>query len=413
MVRRRALALLGGGGLLLAFSGRHGYRRLARPAAAEGPMSAEAEALVARAFAGLEPRRILDTHVHLVGLGGSGSGCWVNPNMRSPVPHPIQWLKFGIYKAAGGVTDDAAADEQYREQLVRLARGLRGARSLLLAFDQVHDEDGTPRPERSEFFTPNGYVLEVARAHPDLFVPAVSVHPYRQDAVEALEQGAAGGAVAVKWLPNAQRIDPSSPRCDAFYRKLAELGLTLVTHTGEEQAVEAEEAQRLGNPLHFRRALDLGARVVMCHMASLGENPDLDRGPDARARNFDLYLRLLDEPQYRGRLFGDVSALVQFNRAGDALKTVLERQDLHPRLVNGSDYPLPAINALVRTGTLEGLGYLTAGDRRLLNEIDQHNPLLFDFVLKRTLRSRAGTREAAFSDQIFTPGPDVFPRLPA
>jgi mannonate dehydratase len=65
---------------------------------------------------------------------------------------------------------------------------------------------------------------------------------------------------------------------------------------------------------------------------------------------------------------------------------MIERQDLHSRLVNGSDYPLPAINVVIWTSSLASDGFITADERLLLNEIYDVNPLLFDYVLKRTLR---------------------------
>jgi hypothetical protein len=55
-------------------------------------------------------------------------------------------------------------------------------------------------------------------------------------------------------------------------------------------------------------------------------------------------------------------------------------------LVNGSDYPLPAINVLIRTGALVKQGYITSEERVCLNEIYDYNPLLFDFVLKRAIK---------------------------
>lgn len=36
---------------------------------------------------------------------------------------------------------------------------------------------------------------------------------------------------------------PEKSACDAFYRKLVELSLPLITHTGEEQAVDAGTRQ--------------------------------------------------------------------------------------------------------------------------------------------------------------------------
>jgi hypothetical protein len=37
----------------------------------------------------------------------------------------------------------------------------------------------------------------------DMFLPCVSVHPYRKDALEELEKYAAQGVHLVKWLPNS------------------------------------------------------------------------------------------------------------------------------------------------------------------------------------------------------------------
>jgi hypothetical protein len=54
--------------------------------------------------------------------------------------------------------------------------------------------------------------------------------------------------------------------------------------------------------------------------------------------------------------------------------------------VNESDYPLPAINVLIRTGAMVKQGYLTPDERACLNELYHYNPLLFDLVLKRTIK---------------------------
>ena len=132
----------------------------------------------------------------------------------------------------------------------------------------------------------------------------------------------------VKWLPNAMGIDAADPALDDYYATLVELDLVLLAHVGEEQAVEADELQRLGNPLRFRHALDAGVTVVMAHCASLGDSEDLDH-PGQRVPSFELFLRLMDEPQHEGRLFGEISAMLQANRLGAPLTTMLRRTDLH------------------------------------------------------------------------------------
>lgn len=376
------------------------------------PLGRHEHELIARAWEGLDPRRVLDTHCHLVGLGTGGTGCWVNPSLMTPM-RPQKYAQFQFYISAAEVTDLAHADAQYLARLRFLLRDQspRG-RLLLLPFAFARREDGTEDREMSEFYVPNEYALSVARAEPQLFAAAGSVHPYAPDAVERLRACRQQGAVAVKWLPNAMNIDPGSPRCDGFYGALAGLGMPLITHAGEEQAVDSKDLQRLGSPLRLRRALDHGVKVIIAHCASLGRNPDLDR-PEGDAapnvENFDLFLRLMGEKRYEGRLFADVSAMTQYNRCERPLREILRRPELHHRLVNGSDYPLPAIDPLVRTGKLLDLGYIDRPERAALNVIYAHNPLLFDFVLKRTLRVRDGDRRFAFADAVFMPPAGLFP----
>ena len=148
--------------------------------------------------------------------------------------------------------------------------------------------------------------------------------------------------------------------------------------------------------------------MIVAHCASLGFNPDLDAAAAAPwVDNFELFLRLMNEPQWDGLLYGDLSAITQVNRVGKPLRHVLERPELHRRMINGSDYPLPAINVLMQTGAIVSAGFLTEDERRALNEIDQHNPLLFDFVTKRTVH--LGDKRLA--DDVFMIRPELFPRL--
>ena len=239
---------------------------------------------------------------------------------------------------------------------------------------------------------------------PMYFLPVISLHPYRRDAVEELEKWAKAGVKYIKWLPNAMGMDPADRAIEPFYRKMKQHNMILLSHGGEELAVEAEKDQELGNPLRLRKPLDMGIRVIIAHAASLGSCADLDNGGDKKANCFDLFMRLMDEPKYQGLVFGEVSAMLQFNRMPGPFTTLLKRQDLHPRLVNGSDYPLPAINALIRTRSLASDGFITGEERTALNEIYDYNPLLFDFVLKRTMRHPETKQKLAPSVFMKNPG---------
>jgi len=342
--------------------------------------------LIKRAFDDVDPRRLVDHHVHIAGLGAGGTNAFVNAKMHTWA-HPFHRLKFKVYMSSAGIEDERRGDAEFVERLANLVSSIANhGKHRILAFDKHYRRDGTVNLEKTEFYVPNEYVFEIADRHPQMFVPNISVNPYRADAIQELEKWAARGARIVKWLPNAMGIDPSDPQCDPFYQKMKELDLVLLSHGGEEKAVEAEEDQKLGNPLLLRRPLGHGVKVIVAHCAGLGTNEDLDDKSRPQVDNFDLFMRLMDEKRYEGLLFGETSAMTQFNRAGRPLNTILHREDLHDRLVNGSDYPLPAVNILIRMRPLVRSGYISAEEGDSLKEIYHYNPLLFDFTLKRTLK---------------------------
>ncbi len=351
------------------------------PCRAGLPAELAGHPLMQQVWTGIDPAKVWDVHAHLVGVGDSNSGAWANPKMDS-LWNPLQYIQKIFYMNAGCVHDaPGQIDASFVARLENLMDGFpNSAQILLFAFDWAHDEQGRPQREASAFYVPNAYAARVAREHPTRMQWAASIHPFRKDALAALEDAVANDARAMKWLPAAMGIDPGSPRCDAFYRLLAKHDLPLITHAGHEAAVAGTARQDYGNPLKLRRALDLGVRVVVAHCASHGD--DLDQ-TGKRRPSFDIFADMMDAN--RPGLYGDISAMPQFNRA-EVLKAVLARPDWHGRLLNGSDYPLPGILPLTSLGKLVKLNLLDADAKPFLSDLREHNPLLFDFALKRLLR---------------------------
>ena len=365
--------------------------------------SPEARDLIARSFEGIDSAKLVDFHTHILAIGTSAKDAFVNPRMMSGMN--LERFKFWIYASASDIRNEENSDEEYAARLVRLARAnKRHGKYRILGFDKHYNADGTVNLKKTNMYIPNQYIVELAGKYPDIFLPVVSVHPYRTDALQELQKWARAGIKYVKWLPNAMGMDPANPAIEPYYQKMKEHKMILLSHAGEEQAVEAEEDQRLGNPLRLRKPLEMGVRVIVAHAASLGDCDDLDRPGGAKAGCFELFVRLMDERKYVGLLFGEISAMLQFNRMPGPLATLLKRQDLHSRLVNGSDYPLPAINSLIWTRSLGRDGFITADERRAVNEIYDYNPLLFDFVLKRTMRHPETKQKLAPSVFMENPG---------
>jgi len=268
-------------------------------------LSPGADSLLRKVYVGLDPSLLRDYHAHIAGLGAGNSGCYVNGKMTSPL-HPIENLKFKIYKSASGIKSDGHADQDFLERLINLMKNdPKHGKLCIMAFDKNYDKQGNVNEEKTEFYVPNEYVWSVCQQNPDLFIACISVHPYRSDALSELEKWGKMGVRQVKWLPNAMGMDPSDIRCDSFYIIMKKYDMVLLSHAGHEKAVHAEDDQRFGNPLLMRRPLDIGVKVIMAHCASLGENPDLDVADKKMTDNFELFLRMMDEKKYEGLLFGD------------------------------------------------------------------------------------------------------------
>jgi len=340
--------------------------------------------LVEQAWAGLDPQRVRDGHVHFFtsAEAGHADGHW---------PHWASGMQAAVI-ANAACTDPAAADfvDAYLGRLLALLADMpAGYKALLLALDVHRDERGEPVPALTHFSVANDLCAAAARRAPERLEWIASIHPHRADAVDELRRVQALGARAVKWIPSAQGIDPASPRCDTFYAALAASRLPLLTHIGEERATPGDD--ELDNPLRLRRALDHGVRVIGAHCATMGRSRDLDRGPDGPlAASFALFERLMDEPRYEKLLVGDLAAIPQLGRTGAPLRRILERGapggDWSRRLLHGSDYPLPGLLPLYAPADLVAQGLLDPAAVEPLIAIRRHNPLLFDFVLKRSLR---------------------------
>lgn len=373
--------------------------QLMNPCRAALPPALAEHELVRAAWDGLDADQVWDVHVHLAGTGDGGSGITISERMLSPL-HPLEYLQRLFYLNAGCAHEaPGRVDASFVDRLHNLVEGMTpGYKLLLLAFDRTYDAAGRALPERTAFHVPDAYARDVAQRNPQHFEWACSVHPYRADCVEALEAAQRHGARAIKWLPPAMGIDPASARCDRFYEAAARLRLPLLTHGGEENAVHGHGSPEFGNVLRLRRALDHGVTVIVAHCATLGEDVDLDRGAGGpRVASFELFARLMGEARYADRLFGDISAITLRNRDHAMLRALIEREEWHPRLLYGSDYPLPGILPLMSPQALARDGMLDPAATPVLERIREHNPLLFDFVLKRHLESN-GKR---FAPQVF------------
>ena len=79
------------------------------------------------------------------------------------------------------------------------------------------------------------------------------------------------------------------------------------------------------------------------------------------------------------------------------IPALLARPDWQDRLVNGSDYPLPGVVPLISLPALVEAGMLDPRAVEPLRRIRDHNALLFDLALKRSL----ATGDTRFAPRVF------------
>ncbi|RYD31443.1 MAG: hypothetical protein EOP86_17905, partial [Verrucomicrobiaceae bacterium] len=259
------------------------------------------------------PHGPVDMHVHVVGNGRAGSGCWLK------LSKPRQWMADFMLRQLGLRTrwDAPEFDAAYVDLLVRWLASSSLSHLVILAHEEVYHENGE-RLDFGSLHVPNRHVLDLAAAHPG-FLPAVSIHPARADAMDELDGCVAQGAVMLKILPNCHNIDCSRPAYRRFWERLAQVGLPLLAHTGGEHTVPQYHPAH-ASPAGLQLPLECGVNVIAAHCATksgLGD-PDylplllemMDRWPnlygDLSALNLPLrsagLTRLLRLPQYHSRL---------------------------------------------------------------------------------------------------------------
>ena len=155
------------------------------------------------------------------------------------------------------------------------------------------------------------------------------------------------------------------------------------------------------NPLKLHRALDVGVRIVLAHCASDGEDIDYGNG-NVAVKSFDLFLRLMNEPTYEVLIFGEISAITLLNHAW-TIKPLLQCTEIHCRLLNGLDCPLPGTLLLISLEQLVNKKFTRWKSSRILKEIRLYNLFLFDFALKQLLQFKGKSfANSVFETRVFS-----------
>lgn len=340
---------------------------------------------------------IVDAHMHLVGSQTELTGCHAH---QTSVPSTLQAVKQRVLSAASGVKSISDADRTAAKRTVSLILNFPHRvpyYGALFAFSATYDlEKGTVDMSRTSLHVPNEYMLQVCSEAPERLIPVGSIHPYDANAIEKLRALKAKGVHLIKWLPNSQFISPSHSKSLAFLAEMAKLKMVLVTHVGDEHAVNAAGTNnQFGNPSVFRIALreNPDLHIIFAHVGSEGTSIVDNR----KRENFDVVIDILKE--FPKQAFADISAFSSAYRRVKYLPRLLAEKKIHGQLIYGTDYPLPAVGML-SFWTLKKMWYtklLTFSQTSQIHEIFRHNPLAASFVAMRLVKYKGNS----FPSEVF------------
>ncbi|MDX9720508.1 MAG: amidohydrolase family protein [Myxococcota bacterium] len=264
----------------------------------------------------------LDTHVHLLAL--DSPGFHFSKRYRKSLIISLLRRRLGLQKVA-----DSELLQAYLAQLLAQLEASPAIDAVvLLALDFRYDQQGRPDLEQTPFAVSNDAVFD-ACAQDSRLLPGASLNPQRADALDALEELAERGSVLIKTLPNVQDFDPAEPRYRPIWRRMAELSLPMLCHTGREHTIPSTK-QSYGDPSRWIPALEEGLTVIAAHAGTSGPVP-----------GHETFYEFLGMMKRFPRLYGDLSALTNLSRAS-YLPKLLKQPELFERMLYGSDYPVPS-----------------------------------------------------------------------
>ncbi|MBC8011198.1 MAG: hypothetical protein H7067_14015, partial [Burkholderiales bacterium] len=96
----------------------------------------------------------IDCHVHVIGTGKTGSGCWYRPRGLTRIGEPFLLRSMGLAASALREDFEAIYEAALLEQI--RASGLDAA--VVLAQEEPYRDDGTVIADTGSFYVPNDYV---------------------------------------------------------------------------------------------------------------------------------------------------------------------------------------------------------------------------------------------------------------
>lgn len=319
----------------------------------------------------------IDTHFHAVVLGEDEAfKKWghVSDTIRES-------LAYNFILLYGRLKKNEVSDRAVQQAIIDVIERSDTIDHLVcLALDPVYDTTGKRRPERSNLWVDNDYILHLrSQLKPKdqaKVLLGASVHPYDPTFKQRVKKYVDAGAVLLKWIPSSQQIDLADARVRDALQFLGTAGATggplpLLVHTGPEAAIPSTDPRthsfdflcwrfrdRFWNRFrkkekrwftprldeikaNLRTGRDAGATIIFAHcgLPYFAPNSALKFFEHSDLKPVRTYLR--ENPArdgIAGKCYADVSAVVTPFRKSYFREI---RKLPAPYLLAGSDWPVP------------------------------------------------------------------------
>jgi predicted TIM-barrel fold metal-dependent hydrolase len=242
-----------------------------------------------------------------------------------------------------GIDHKELIQNPYKAYTHALTKNIRESKYLsktvLFGVDAKVDTKGKEVARDITVCASNDDLLKLYEQNSDIIIPFFSINPMRADALDLIDKYSSLGFKGAKFLQNYWGVDTRDKKYRAYFEKLKEKNLPLIIHIGSESSVDSikeyEKIEMLKHPL------EVGVDVVAAHMALTYKPTKIFKALSSNPKNFNKeYYILLDMLREHDNLYADISAILTPVRA-KVLKHLSKEQDIHHKLLYGTDYPVP------------------------------------------------------------------------
>ncbi len=265
----------------------------------------------------------VDAHTHIFCWGENPDQGFLSKRTRKSLIARLLLRVTGALREPGETVSEKICNKLFRD-----VESTQLDYIVLFAQDAIYRGGTEIDFERTHFYVSNDHVLELA-SRSEKIIPCASINPMRKDAMQELDRVRNAGCRLVKIHTAIQGVSPDVTEFEPFYKHAAEIGITLIFHTGYEHSCKVV-SQKFTDPKKLSRALDQGGNIIAAHC-----------GTCAFWDRENYYPQFIEMMTRYENLYGDTAVMAGSVRRNACGILANEDESIRRRIIHGSDYPIP------------------------------------------------------------------------